>query len=132
MFLINTPYASSGLKVTYNKQLVIYEGTITSNFFQSTSIHTKKSRSWAKRDNRQIFSHYRMASLSNLTQYHRNSCLIFSTFDEAYIAKCLLIVKMRDQYLLAIEALKARLGRNIPNIDIDLTDLSSRYPEYFI
>jgi hypothetical protein len=39
---------------------------------------------------------------------------------------------MRKDYLAAINALQEKLNRNVPDIDIDLTDLSSRYPEYFI
>jgi len=133
MFLIKQPYASSGLKVTYNKTLEVYEGILNNRHFVATSKHTKKGKVWKEQKITTTNCFYQsvVATLANLS-YHHSYSLVFSTFDEAYLAKCLLIERMRKDYLLAITQLQEKLNRNVPNIDIDLTNLSSRYPEYFI
>ena len=135
MFLITIPHASPNFKKIYNKQFEIYEGTVSNNTFTTTKVYIQNKSSFKIKEAVISFTYPTTAfSLSEVTQgkYYSAQPLVFSTFEEAHIAKCYLLDKLREFCLQYIASLKDRVEKGCLDVSLTFNELKDKYPELFV
>ena len=134
MFLITIPHTSPNFKKIYNKQFEIYEGTFNNNIFTATNVYTQNKSSFKVKGYVKSFTYPTTSTLSQVMQgkYYSSSPLVFNTFEEAHIAKCFLLNKLREFCLRHIASLKAKVEKDCPDVSSMLNELKDKHPEVFI
>ena len=135
MFLITIPHTSPNFKKIYNKQFEIYEGTLDNNVFTTTKVYIQNKSSFKVKEGVKSFAYPTTTfSLSEVMQgrYYNSSPLVFNTFEEAHIAKCFLLNKLREFCLRHIASLKAKVEKDCPDVSSMLNELKDKHPEVFI
>lgn len=130
MFIIEAPYCSVNLKMTYNKTLEIYEGDFDSHYFRAHTKHKKMKKGWVTTTASSTFDCVNQVPISRLVCCHR--IYGFSTFDEAYLAKCVLLDRLKSEFNAEIKKLQERMNRLCPDVTNELAELTSKYPEHFV
>ena len=134
MFLITIPHTSPNFKKIYNKQFEIYEGTLDNNIFTATKVYTQNKSSFKVKGCVRSFTYPTTSTLSQVMQgrYYSSSPLVFNTFEEAHIAKCFLLNRLREFCLRHIASLKAKVEKDCPDVSLMLNELKDNHPEVFI
>ena len=135
MFLITIPHTSPNFKKIYNKQFEIYEGTLDNNVFTTTKVYIQNKSSFKVKEGVKSFAYPTTTfSLSEVMQgrYYNSSPLVFNTFEEAHIAKCYLLDKLREFCLQYIASLKDRVEKGCLDVSLTLNELKGKYPEVFV
>ena len=138
-YIISRPYASPNLKTSFNKDFVIIERSDTNDY----TCHTfnPKQTTWkvskaipAKYSNKYktVFPTDIAAVIDPSECIHKDILLSFTSKEEAYLAKAYLIEQMRKEYKAEVEAILARMERNVPDLSSIIDDLHDQYPEYFL
>lgn len=134
MFLITIPHTSPNFKKIYNKQFEIYEGTFSNNIFTTTKVYIQDKSSFKVKGCIKSFTYLTTFSLSQVMQgkYFNSSPLIFNTFEEAHIAKCFLLNRLREFCMRHIASLTAKVEKDCPDVSSMLNELKDKHPEVFI
>ena len=134
MFLITIPHTSPNFEKIYNKQFEIYEGTFDNNVFTTTKVYTQNKSSFKVKGCVRSFTYPTTSTLSQVMQgkYYSSSPLVFNTFEEAHIAKCFLLNRLREFCLRHIASLKAKVEKDCPDVSSMLNELKDKYPELFV
>lgn len=134
MFLITIPHTSPNFKKIYNKQFEIYEGTLDNNVFTTTKVYIQNKSSFKVKGYVKSFTYPTTSTLSQVMQgrYYSSSPLVFNTFEEAHIAKCFLLNRLREFCLRHIASLKAKVEKDCPDVSSMLNELKDKHPEVFI
>lgn len=134
MFLITIPRTSPNFKKIFNKQFEIYEGTLDNNVFTTTKVYTQNKSSFKVKGCVRSFTYPTTSTLSQVMQgkYYSSSPLVFNTFEEAHIAKCFLLNRLREFCLRHIASLKAKVEKDCPDVSSMLNELKDKHPEVFI
>ena len=137
MFYIYTPYiAPSGKRISHGK-IIIYEAIPPTNPTNPLSATIRKfeltRKGWkaSKAFGDVYFSD--TASINTASTVPLNACrlLRFDSFDDAYIAKCILINRIPEVYRSMIAALTAKMN-SIKPATPELHYMSDVIPELFI
>ena len=140
MYAIQCPYISKSFNNTYNKGIIIFRVTevfATSNrrgYYELSNplklvknkwkyVHKYSDRCYSTR----VYVPEDMATIPL-----DNDILLFSSFNHAYVAKCILLERLRVEYLKALVELQTRMERNCPNVKADPLMFSEHHPEHFI
>ena len=135
MFLITIPHMSPNFKKTYNKQFEIYEGTFSNNIFATTKVYTQNNSSFEVKKYVKPFSYLTTTlTLSQVMQgkYDSSRSLVFNTFEEAHIAKCFLLNRLREFCMRHIASLTAKVEKDCPDVSSMLNELKDKHPELFV
>ena len=134
MFLITIPHTSPNFKKIFNKQFEIYEGTFSNNIFTTTKVYTQNKSSFEVKGYVKSFTYTTTSTLSQVMQgrYHSSFPLVFNTFEEAHIAKCFLLNRLREFCMCHIASLKAKVEKDCPDVSSMLNELKDKHPEVFI
>lgn len=140
MFYIYTPYISSSSKRIYYGKIIIYEAippTEPTNPIATTIRKfelTRKGWKASKAFGGVCFND--TASINTASTVPLNACrlryaLCFDSFDNAYIAKCILINRIQEVYRSRIAALTAKMN-SIKSATPELHYMSDAVPELFL
>lgn len=135
MFLITIPHISPNFKEISNKQFEIYEGTFSNNIFTTTKVYTQNKSSFKVKGCVKSFSYPTTTlTLSQVMQdkYLSSNPLVFNTFEEAHIAKCFLLNRLREFCMRHIASLTAKVEKDCPDVSSMLNELKDKHPEVFI
>ena len=137
MFYIYTPYIASSGKRIYHGKIIIYEAipnteptnplTTTIRKFELTRKGWKASKAFG----RVYFSDIASINTASTVPLNRYCILCFDSFDNAYIAKCILINRILEVYRSMIAALTAKMN-SIKSATPELHYMSDAVPELFI
>lgn len=137
MFYIYTPYvSSSGKRISYSK-IIIYEAIPPTEPTKplATTIRkfelTRKGWKVSKAFGGVYFSD--TASINTASTVPLNACclLCFDSFDNAYIAKCILINRIPEVYRSMIAALTAKMN-SIKSATPEIHYMTDAVPELFL
>lgn len=137
MFYIYTPYTTSSGKRIYYSKIIIYEAILPTEPTNpiATTIRkfelTRKGWKVSKAFGGVCFSD--TASINTASTVPLNACriLCFDSFDNAYIAKCILINRIPEVYRSMIAALTAKMN-SIKSATPELHYMSDAVPELFL
>lgn len=138
MFYIYTPYVtSSGKRISYGK-IIIYEAIppTESTGPLATTIRkfelTRKGWKVSKAFDVVFFSDTASINTASTVPLNaRRRLLCFDSFDNAYIAKCILINRIQEVYRSMIAALTAKMN-SIKSATPELHYMSDAVPELFL
>lgn len=137
MFYIFTPYVASSGKRIYHGKIIIYEAihnteptsplTTTIRKFELTRKGWKASKAFG------TVYFIGSDSINIASTVPLNNCqrLCFDSFDNAYIAKCILINRIQEVYRSMIAALTAKMN-SIKSATPELHYMSDAIPELFL
>ena len=136
MFYIYTPYITpSGKRISHSK-IIIYEAVPpTSMNSLATTIRkfelTRKGWKTSNYSDRVYFSD--AVSIATASTVPLNACHIlhFDSFDNAYVAKCILINRIPEVYLNMISVLTTKMN-SIKPATPELQYMSDAVPELFL
>lgn len=135
-FMISKPYVSNGLKLTYNKDFTIVEtkrdGTRVAHTFHPKTNKWKETGNIPTKYQDKNGTSVNIADVVSGNIGWSRNYLVFTTKKEAYLAKAYLIEEMRKEYNAAINDLRRKLERNVPDLSNITDSLRDEYPEYFI
>ena len=140
MYAIYCPHIAGSFKNTYHKDIIIFRATPVlvnqnrvSYYDLSNPLKLVKNK-WKSVKilggtcySTRIYSPKDMATIPL-----GNDILLFPSFNHAYVAKCLLLERLRAEYLKALVELQTRMERNCPNVKADPLMFSEHHPEHFI
>ena len=140
MYAIYCPHIARSFKITYHKDIIIFRATpafvnqsLVSHYNLSNPLKLVKNE-WKPIDKsggscygNRVYSLEDMATIPL-----SNDILLFSSFNHAYVAKCILLERLRAEYLKALAELQARMERNCPDVKADPLMFSEYHPEHFI
>lgn len=140
MYAIYCPHIAKSFKTTYHKDIIIFRATqvFTSpnhvgyyNLSNPLKLIKNKWMSINKPSdtcyNTRVYSSEDMATIPL-----SNDIFLFASFNHAYVAKCILLGRLRAEYLKALVELQARMERNCPEAKADPLMFSEHHPEHFI
>lgn len=137
MFYIYTPYVSSSGKRIYHGKIIIYEAipntdptnplNITIRKFELTRKGWKASKTFGG----VYFSDTASINTASTVPLKRYNLLCFDSFNNAYIAKCILINRIQEVYRSRIAALTAKMN-SIKPATPELHYMSDAVPEIFL
>lgn len=137
MFYIYTPYiTSSGKRISYGK-IIIYEAippTEPTNPLATTIRKfelTRKGWKVSKAFGGVYFSDIASINTASTVSLNVRRLLCFDSFDNAYIAKCILINRIPEVYRSMIAALTAKMN-SIKSATPELHYMSDAVPELFL
>lgn len=140
MYAIYCPYIGKSFKNTYDKDIIIFKATQvfaiqshTGYYDLSNPLKLVKNK-W-KSINKLGGTCYsiRVYSPEDMTTIPLgNDIFLFPSFNRAYVAKCILLERLRAEYLKALVELQARMERNCPDVKADPLMFSEHHPEHFI
>ena len=140
MYAIYCPHIAGSFKNTYHKDIIIFRATQvfasqsrTGYYDLSNPLKLVKNK-W-KSINKlggtcyslRVYSPEDMATIPL-----GNDIFLFPSFNHAYVAKCILLERLRTEYLKALVELQTRMERNCPNVKADPLMFSEHHPEHFI
>ena len=137
MFYIYTPYITPSGKRLSNSKIIIYEAIPSTKPADSLDITIRKfelTRKGWKTTNTSGRVYLRdTASINLASTIPLNTCrlLQFDSFDDAYVAKCILINRIPEIYLNMISALTAKMN-SIKSATPELRYMSNAIPELFL
>ena len=140
MYAIYCPHIAKSFKNTYHKDIIIFRATpvFTSQsrvgyYDLSNPLKLVKNK-WKSVNkasdtcyNIRVYSPEDMATIPL-----DNDILLFTSFNHAYVAKCILLERLRTEYLKALAELQARMERNCPDVKADPLMFSEYHQEHFI
>ena len=141
MYAICCPHIARSFKNTYHKDIIIFRATPVivnqnrvSHYDLSNPLKLVKNK-WKSINksggpcygNRRVYSPEDMATIPL-----GNDILLFSSFNHAYVAKCILLERLRAEYLKALVELQTRMEHNCPDVKADPLMFSEHHPEHFI
>lgn len=140
MYAIYCPHIGRSFKTTYHKDIIIFRATpvlVNQNRvgYYNLSNPLKLVKNKWKSINKSSGSCYstRVYSPEDMAAIPlRNDTLLFSLFNHAYVAKCILLERLRAEYLKALVELQTRMERNCPDVKADTLMFSEYHPEHFI
>ena len=140
MYAIYCPHIGMSFKNTYHKDIIIFRATEVfvnqshvSHYRLSNPLKLVKNKwkSINKSDDRcyniRVYLPEDMATIPL-----SNEIFLFASFNHAYVAKCILLGRLRAEYLKALAELQARMERNCPDVKADPLMFSEHHPEHFI
>lgn len=139
MFYIYTPYVSSfGKRISYSK-IIIYEAippTEPTNSLYTTIRKFELTRKgWKVSKDLGVglvyFSDTASINTASTIPLNARRLLCFDSFDNAYIAKCILINRIQEVYRSMIAALTAKMN-SIKSVTPELHYMSDAVPELFL
>ena len=140
MYMIQCPYIGRSLKTTYHKDVTIFKAAHVAGSNANHSYYTAS-------DALQLYKGKWKSVKKTCTPYYSNriydpgnmvniplsdDIFLFASFNHAYTAKCILLERLRAEYLKALVDLQARMERNCPDIKVDPLMFSEHHPEHFI
>lgn len=136
MYLITTPYLTPSGKRLSNHKIIIYEVSDTST--DNTVAHgirkfelTGKGWKVTKYFKKRFYSRTcTLDEVSTIDMSHPRK-LYFSSFDNAYVAKCILIDRIPSLFLSKIQALTSKMN-SVKQAQPQLHFMSDAIPELFI
>ena len=136
MYFITTPYLTPSGKRLSNHKIIIYEVSNIST--DNTVAHgirkfelTGKGWKVTKYSERRFYSHIcTLDEVSTIDISHFRK-LYFSSFDNAYAAKCILINRIPSLFLSKIQALTSKMN-SVKQAQPQLHFMSDAIPELFI
>ena len=141
IYWIDIPYASSGLRRTYRKNLEVFSGIPNEGTLQADTIckYMPNKKCWVeKTTTNSKFSMYIgsgpivHSSMPTIQSMRRYDALMFTTVELAQAAKLILVEVMAKAYQKELEDLQELFDRNVPKVGEPLKALKEDYPEYFI
>ena len=140
MYAIYCPYNTKTLKAVFNKDIIIFRATQVSTspnhicyYSLSNPLKLVKNK-WEpinKSDDRcyniRVYLPEDMATIPL-----SNDIFLFASFNHAYVAKCILLERLRAEYLKALVELQTRMERNCPDVKADPLMFSEHHPEHFV
>ena len=137
MFYIYTPYITPAGKRIYHSKIIIYEAVLPTKPTDQLATTIRKfelTRKGWKASNTSGRVYFRdVTSINTALTVPLNAChlLHFDSFDNAYIAKCILINRIPELYLNMISVLTAKMN-SIKSVTPELRYMSDAIPELFI
>ena len=140
MYIIQCPYIGRSLKTTYHKDIIIFKATYVENayshngyYLPSDALHLYKGKWKSAKSSCTPYYSNRIYDPSNMVKVPLNNDLfLFASFNHAYTAKCILLERLRTEYLKALVDLQARMERNCPDVKVNPLMFSEHHPEHFI
>lgn len=140
MYAIYCPHIGRSFKTTYHKDIIIFSATPVlvnqnrvSYYDLSNPLKLVKNKwksidkSGARHYNIRVYSPEDMATIPLC-----NDVFLFPSFNHAYVAKCILLERLRAEYLKALVELQACMERNCPDVKADPFMFSEYHPEHSI
>ena len=137
MYFITTPYLTPSGKRLSNHKIIIYEVSdiLTSNNMVAHGIRkfelTGKGWKVTKYSERHFYSHIRTLDEVSTIDMSHHCKLYFSSFDNAYAAKCILLNRIPSLFLSKIQALTSKMN-SVKQVQPQLHFMSDAIPELFI
>ena len=140
MYAIYCPYISKSFNNTYDKDIIIFRVTevlATSNrrgYYELSNPLKLVKNKW-KAVYKSVDPYYgtRVYLPEDMATIPlNNDIFLFASFNHAYVAKCILLGRLRAEYLKALAELQARMERNCPDVKADPLMFSEHHPEHFI
>ena len=136
MFIITYPFTSSNYKRFYNKSIIIYDevAKVYHKFDPSTNTYTTPNPAECGA-NYSHPSHTTIDQLVKRSSYSNssNSCLAFSTLEEATLAKLHLLNRLAALITSDIAYLQAKFAEACPpELSTAYDSMKLNYPEIFI
>jgi hypothetical protein len=132
-FVIKVPRTSASLRRTYNKSIEIYEyDSDTKTVIQH--YRTKDGKWKTKTTTYDEPPTAVLTTVAEVMKYGTRSipALAFKTFEEALMIKLYLINKLYNEYINAINRLKATMEKNCPDVSEEFNELKRQHPECFV
>jgi len=132
IFFIKRPYVSNGLRRTYFKNIEIMEiKPIETNRYEIFQVHKYLKSGWKVKKTKEFMrSSAKIRNSLDLT--HTSEDMFFETFELAYIAKILLIERLKKEYVKELESLRSMMERNCPDVEANMKEIQEKYPEFLI
>lgn len=139
MYAIHCPHFGKSLKNTYYKDIIIFRATPVlvnqnrvSHYDLSNPLKLTKNKWKPVKMLGGIYYSTRVYSPEDMATIPLgNYILLFSSFNHAYVAKCILLERLRAEYLTALAELQTRMERNCPDVKADPLMFSEHHPEHF-
>jgi hypothetical protein len=132
VFFIKRPYVSNGLRRTFFKKIEIMEAKpLDSNKYEIFQIHNYLKSGWKVKQTKKFISS-RDNIRNSLDFKNTREDMCFETFELAYIAKVLLIERLKKEYVKELESLRAMMERNCPDVAANMKEIQEKYPEHLI
>ena len=140
MYIIQCPYIGRSLKTTYHKDILIFKGTYVAGgsshygyYTASDALQLYKNKWKSVKKTCTTYYSDRIYDPSNMANIPlSDDILLFASFNHAYTAKCILLERLRTEYLKALVDLQARMERNCPDVKVNPLMFSEHHPEHFI
>ena len=140
MYAIYCPHIGRSFKTTYHKDIIIFRATPvlvnqnrTGHYDLSNPLKLVKNKWKSVKILRGTCYSTRVYSPEDMATIPlRNDILLFPSFNHAYVAKCILLERLRTEYLKALVELQTRMERNCPDVKADPLMFSEHHPEHFV
>ena len=139
MYAIYCPHIGRSFETTYHKDIIIFRATQvlaaqsrTGYYDLSNPLKLVKNK-WKSINKLESTCYSTRVYLPEdmATIPLGNDIFLFSSFNHAYVAKCILLGRLRTEYLTALAELQTRMERNCPDVKADPLMFSEHHPEHF-
>lgn len=140
-YAIKMPYLSKGLKKSYNKQIIVYEGGVEKvnnhyNTFRANACKELSKKGWKDKNcyyNEHFTDNSYFTSLPTYTKlFNRRGILVFPSFDMAAKCKYLALDSLTKEYEKKLDELRELCRKNIPDVTEEVSKIREEHPEMFI